>query len=222
MSSFYIRREIVTPCRDGSEKSMTHKGLLIGFMAKKRAGKDTSADYLCVKHGFVKQSFAAPLKKACGAMFNFTQQQIERDYFKEKVDPTWGITPRQAFQFVGTELIRAHMDELISGVGAGFWIRNMQQRIDNLRKENPEVNIVISDVRFQNEVDMIHELGGKVIKIERDTVATRNKAGKHKKKQDTHASEMDMDSIDNYDAFITNDGTKEDLYKNIEISISSI
>ena len=181
------------------------KGKLIGFMAKKHGGKDTSASHLSDVYGFKTLKFADPLKKACKAMFNFTSEQLE--ITKETIDPRWKITPRHAFQFVGTELVRNHIDELIPGIGADFWVKNMEMRIRKLRSVNSNVNISISDVRFQNEVNMILRLGGIIIKIERPLSGTE---------KDNHPSEVFMDQIENYDQLIINDGTIYDLFQKVD------
>ena len=70
-------------------------------------------------------------------------------------------------------------------------------------------NIVIDDVRFQNEVDMIHSLGGIIIKIECDNEI-----------KDNHESENQNVS---YDYIIKNDKDNKKLTKsNIELLCSLI
>ena len=48
-----------------------------------------------------------------------------------------------------------------------YGLKQQSKKILNKRKENENVNIIFSDLRFQNEVDMINELGGVVIKVNR-------------------------------------------------------
>jgi hypothetical protein len=74
--------------------------------------------------------------------------------------------------------------------------------------KNPQVKIVIADVRFQNEVDMVNNLKGCVFKIQRDFELL--------KKIDEHESEKNIDTIINYSSIIYNNSTIEDLY--IEIN----
>ena len=81
--------------------------LLIGLTGYKGVGKDTVADYLCAKYGFIRLSFAKPLKDALAIIFGFTDEQLNGS-LKEVKDPYWQITPREAAQFVGTELFRIH------------------------------------------------------------------------------------------------------------------
>jgi len=56
--------------------SLINNNSLIGFLAKKRHGKDTSADYLVKKYNYKKLSFAKPIKDACKILFGFTDEQL--------------------------------------------------------------------------------------------------------------------------------------------------
>ena len=79
--------------------------ILIGLVAPKRSGKDTAANYLCSAYGFKKYNFADPLKKGVSEIFGLTYDQLNGDD-KEKIDPFWGVTPRELFQKIGTELFQ--------------------------------------------------------------------------------------------------------------------
>ena len=75
---------------------------------KKRVGKDTVADYLVNKYGFVKYSFGQPIKEVAKIMFDFSDEQLNGD-LKEAVDIRWGISPRQFFQDFGSSLSKAFL-----------------------------------------------------------------------------------------------------------------
>ena len=87
-----------------------------------------------------------------------------------------------------------------------FWVECMKVKYLNELKKNPDTNICLADVRFHNEVDTIHKLGGIVVKIDRPGFGNN----------DCHESERNIDLIKNYDHKIVNDGTLEDLYKKVD------
>lgn len=184
---------------------------LIGFLAKKRRGKDTACDYFVEKHGFVKNSFAGPLKKGVQRWFGFTDEQMYTEK-KEEVDEDWGISPRVALQVIGTDVVRDQFDKLLlPGIGKGFWIKNF----DIWYKKNGD-NVVVSDVRAQNEVDYIKSKGGIIIKLERDWCDEEEK----KDGSVSHASETWIDDIKDFDFVIKNNGTLEEFFEQLEDNYS--
>ena len=73
-------------------------------------------------------------------------------------------------------------------------MKRLEAKLEGLER------VVIDDVRFLNEVEMIHRLGGRVIRIDRPGPA-----------ESTHASETELDSFDGWDGVIVNDGTLREL-----------
>ena len=87
--------------------------MLIGVVGFISCGKGTVGDLL-EQRGFVKDSFATPLKDACSAMFGWPRNLLEGDteasrQWREQPDPFWSekmgkqFTPRLALQLLGTE-----------------------------------------------------------------------------------------------------------------------
>lgn len=77
----------------------------------------------------------------------------------------------------------------------------------NFKYETEEAkypNWIITDVRFENEVNVIKEKGGKVIRINRETEQINN-----------HPSETSLDNYDKFDYVINNNGTIMDLFSNV-------
>tara|TARA_Y100000389_G_scaffold201557_1_gene244530 strand:- start:956 stop:1543 length:588 start_codon:yes stop_codon:yes gene_type:complete len=177
--------------------------MIIGFLGKKMCGKDTACNYLIKNYEYNKISFAEPLKKCIKELFGFTNNQLY-SHEKEVTDTYWGIKPREAMQFIGTDIVRdTFPKKLLPKIQNDFWIK----RADLLYKQNPNNNkIVFSDVRFQNEVDYIHSIGGIIVKINRNNI----------KNFDAHKSEIEIDSINNYDILIDNNSSLSDLYINLE------
>ena len=125
---------------------------IIAICGLMRSGKDTVADYICQRKGYTKVHIADTLKKTMHLLFGFTHDQLE-GRSKDVIDPNWGITPRAAMQFFGTEVMQYKIQELISSVGRTFWIASLVSQL----KQHPEKIYVISDLRFIHEHDYLKE-----------------------------------------------------------------
>lgn len=187
-----------------------NKPILLGLLAKKHSGKDTVADYLVDNYGFIKLSYATPLKKACGDIFGFTEEQLYGNK-KEDIDPFWNISPRKIFQFVGTDLFRNQLSKIIPDIGNDIWTKCIEKQYLDILKNNPNARVVVADNRFHNEVSTIHKLNGTVIKIQRNLNST-----------DNHSSEKGIDDINTYDMEIINNGSLQELYNKIDNIIRNL
>jgi hypothetical protein len=139
---------------------------IIGFVGFKGSGKDTASQPL-VEQGYQRTSFAGVLKDCCAAIFGWDRQMlegtdIESRLKREETDLWWaeklrrpGFSPRRAFQQIGTDTIRNHFNDNI-------WIYAVENQI---RKTGGDW--VITDCRFPNEMKMIKDLGGGIIRIKR-------------------------------------------------------
>lgn len=200
--------------------------MIIGFCGFIGSGKDTAADYLVNFHEFRRDSFASTLKDAAAAVFGWDRVMLEgktkeaREW-REQVDPWWAerldmpnLTPRWILQYWGTEVCR-------QGFHDDIWIASLENK---LRKSKD--NIVISDVRFPNEIKAIHRAGGIVVWVQRgplpswyDTALGANAGIKPDqellKQQGIHASETAWVGIP-FDRTIGNNGSIEQLYNQIK------
>ena len=174
--------------------------MLIGISGKKGCGKDTVSDYICEKYKFIKLDFAGPLKECCKNIFNFDNEQLYGNN-KEVVDEFWGVTPREIMQYLGTDLFRYSLKNKFPNIGENIWVMLMENKIKKLKN----TNIIISDVRFVNEFDMIKKLGGVVIRVDRNQ-------DKNEKFKD-HISE---NNLFNFDNLLYNNSTIDDLHKKID------
>lgn len=146
-------------------------GAVIGVAGAKRSGKNAFAEAL-IEDGWLHDSFAAPIRQFACNLFDIYLDDLEA--IKEEPQPTLGNrTLRQVMQQLGTEWMRAYC-------GEDVWVNALHARIvgDHARGRN----IVISDVRFENEAKFVRSLGGIVIRIERPGYG----------KGDGHASEMPL------------------------------
>lgn len=142
--------------------------MIVGLLGFINSGKGTVATTLVSDYNFRQDSFASSLKDACSVMFDWPRHLLEGDTkesreWREIVDPWWseklnmpGLSPRLALQVIGTDALRNHFHEDI-------WFMTVQNRI----RKNPGQHVVISDVRFPNEIKFIKEQGGILVKINR-------------------------------------------------------
>jgi hypothetical protein len=143
---------------------MTQK--IVGIVGFIGSGKGTVGDYLVSKYGFKSESFAKSLKDAVSAIFGWPRHLCEGDTvesrtWRELPDPYWSqkvghdITPRWVLQQMGTEVMRNNFLDNI-------WIWSLEKRLTD--SVSP---IVITDVRFPNEIAVIKNLGGTIIWVRR-------------------------------------------------------
>jgi hypothetical protein len=200
--------------------------MIVGLLGFIGSGKGTAGDIL-KDMGFTPISFAKGVKDVTAEMFGWPRHLLEGDTqhsreWREKPDNFWSyefgkeFTPRLALQLMGTEVGRDvfHKD---------FWVIKLKNYIDN----SPEQNYVITDVRFQNEIEFINKSGGTLIEIKRGIkphwyeIASKANHGDHKaeafmvNQSGVHESEWRWVG-GNIDHTIDNDGSLEDLKKNLK------
>jgi hypothetical protein len=199
--------------------------MIIGFCGFIGSGKDTAADYLVNFHEFRRDSFAATLKDAVAHVFGWDRVLLEGKTkearaWREQVDPWWAerlgmpaLTPRWVLQYWGTEVCRRAFHDDI-------WIASLENK---LRKSSD--NIVISDVRFPNEMKAIRNQGGSVVWVQRGDLpdwyglAFRANSGDSDAQQKLaalgiHASETAW--VGDFDDVVDNNGSIEHLYAQIK------
>tara|TARA_B110000495_G_C22797864_1_gene466114 strand:+ start:223 stop:756 length:534 start_codon:yes stop_codon:yes gene_type:complete len=125
--------------------------MIIGVAGYKGAGKDTIANVLQTSYGFEKASFAQPIKDICHHTFGIDKAILsgtdgERELRETSIPEWFYLSPRDMMQKIGM----AFRDNLNKDI----WIKVLENKIKNTKK-----NIVIPDVRFENEVDMINNYG---------------------------------------------------------------
>lgn len=145
--------------------------MIIGLLGFINSGKGTVASQLVDQYGCRPDSFASSLKDACAVMFDWPREMLEGDTkesreWREIVDPWWSeklsmpnFSPRLALQVIGTDALRNNFHP-------DLWFVTVQNRI----RKNPDKHVVISDVRFPNEIKFIQEQGGKLIRINRGSL----------------------------------------------------
>lgn len=168
---------------------------LFGLTGAAGCGKDTVASFMVSDHGVLPTSFAGPLKEAAMFLFGFTKEDLEDRAKKEAPLPYWGISPREILQRMGTEAMR-------NTFGDNFWLRRWFITYSQFKDTD---DVVVSDVRFENEAEMIRSLGGTIIHIIRPANPYALSGGTA-----AHASAAGI-QMSASDAVIINDGAIEDL-----------
>ena len=181
---------------------------LVGFIG---SGKGTVGDILVREHGYHKFAFADALKDAVASMFLWPRGLLEGDSnasraFRERVD-VWGshkfgyeVTPRLILQKFGTEACR-------EGIHDNIWIHILEKKIQGYD------DVVISDVRFPNEIDFIRSAGGVLIRVKR---------GEDPSAEQLSKMQISETAWNNYDPdfVIHNEGTIDELKDNVKIILT--
>ena len=175
---------------------------IIGVCGKKFNGKDTIADYLVNNFGFIKISFGDSLKRASKDIFGFSDEQLWGNK-KEIVDDYWGITPREILQFIGTDCLRVLVKNKFPSIEDNIWIMSLEKQLQKIISDGI-TKIVIPDVRFPNEEQMIRKYNGEIIRVVR---CIDNNS-------DLHISENSLDLI-KHDYVIYNQ-TLPQLYETVD------
>jgi len=184
---------------------------IIAICGAKRSGKDVLAKNIVATRGFKKLSFAEPLKKAVRELFNFNDIQVGIDEEnavgdeKEIIDERWGISPRKALQFFGTEIMQHTIDELIPNTNRGFLADILLSRISDAASDTCN-NYVISDLRFLHEYNKLKSSA----KIRSLIIVKISRPSINIVERDTHISEKEYIDIP-YDVELVNDGAIGDL-----------
>ena len=138
--------------------------MIIGICGAMGSGKSTLADAIsyelndCVADFYV-ASFSYPIKDIVADLFGLPAKQLtfagDLDYEKYKqLEHPCGKTYRELLQIVGTDFFRS--------IHPKVWIDAMRLLVSD------GDDYVISDVRFQNELDFIKEMGGLSIGLARN------------------------------------------------------
>ena len=191
--------------------------MIIGICGLIGSGKDTIADYLIRKHNFQKISFADKLKDSVSVMFDWDRELLdgktdESRAWREEIDEYWTketgetITPRLVLQLFGTECMR-------DGFYDGIWVSMLKKKVT----ENPDINWVIPDVRFENEVKVLKEIGGEVWWVKRGQLPMwfRMYQDIGQKPKDVHASEWQWANA-KFDKVFENDSTINALKSQVQ------
>ena len=198
---------------------------LVGLLGKKRSGKDTFAEFLIERHGFVRVAFADPLREAAidadpflvGPLLSDEPQPLSAIVhvlgWEGLKDSKYAESGRRFLQNYGVAIREIDPD---------FWLRAAERRIHAAIERGRSV--VVTDVRFPNEADGIEAtghwrnvgdggvfVGGSLVRISRPGLVST----------DVHVSETALD--DRLCGFhADNGGTLADLGRAADSLVESI
>jgi len=170
--------------------------VIVGFGHRARVGKDTAGDCL-VAQGWERLAFADLVRQVLYVLDPVVDPVSTNYYFclKNMVDTMgWEMTKEN------TE-VRGLLQKLGHGLreilDPGVWCRPVVDKAELLDEDG--VNVVITDVRYINEIEAIWQAGGRVYRIDR--------AVPHL----SHPGEEQLDEFQGWDGIIDNNGSIEDL-----------
>ena len=163
---------------------------IIILSGKARVGKDTTATY-------IKNYAETKGLKIVNLQFSYYIKMYAK--FISDWDGSEETKPRTLLQQLGTDIIRNNIDNY-------FFIKRIIQDIKVL---SYFVDIItISDARLPEELDSIFDAYENVTKI---NITRPNFNNSLNQSESAHLTETKLNSYNNYDYIINNDGTLEDL-----------
>lgn len=170
---------------------------LIGLHGKPRVGKDTVANYLISRRNLRRYGPSVRVKDTAAVMFDVPREYFDDDNMKDVVDPFWKITYRQMAQKVGKESSRDIF-------GDDIWMRHVEKQLLTL---DSAYGFILADIRYASEIKWIKEHGGDVYYVLREDAPKSSDQG--------HPVDAGL-PLDLADILIYNNGTKDELYANVE------
>lgn len=179
--------------------------MIIGLSGYAQVGKDTVANYLVENYGFVKVSFADPIREA---LYKLDP--------KVRIDELSGVSLANAVDKMGWEEVKRFSSdtrELLQRLGTevgrdmfgkDFWVNQ------GLLRAKEHENVVFADTRFVNEADAIRATGGQVWRVHKQNHGPVN----------GHPSEVALDDY-RFDWTLPNYAGIEDLHYLIDQIMAS-
>lgn len=194
--------------------------MIIGLIGRKRSGKDTVAAHLVENYGHTRLAFADGVRDALYRLNPLIADRSDWDIHRvaDLVDAVgWENAKedteiRSLLQRMGTDAVR-------DVVGEEAWVKALERKVDQFpilqveglrRPITPR--IVITDVRFPNEAEYVIDEGGTIVRILRPDTDMSG---------DTHISETALDFF-SADVTLVNDGTVEDLHREVDEMMRSL
>ena len=178
---------------------------LIGFCGFARSGKDTAALALTSSRlGWSRKAFADALKRD---VLYAVESSWESAYDREPPQDLVGLfhdpATKEKFRPLLVEYGRA-----MRNIEPGYWVHRLSADLRNC------LNYAVTDVRYKNEADWIHSLGGRVILIQRPEVTAAN--------DEESASIGAMIAAGCFDLVIQNDSSVEELHTKVLHYVDSL
>jgi dephospho-CoA kinase len=172
----------------------------IAVAGRIRSGKDTVGKYLIDNYSYFKLAFGDGIKETASILF---PEAVKKG------------KPRRLYQVLGQKMREIDPD---------VWVKYLDRRMTLCKRFGIE-KFIVTDLRQFNEYDYLKEKGFVIVKVEADEEIRRQRmieAGDDFTEEDlNHETELSVDALP-YDYLITNNGTLEELYEQIEFIIDDI
>lgn len=167
----------------------------IALCGKMRSGKDSVAEHLEAKYDFKNFKLSSGITEIINQYFPETRRTGK---------------PREFYQLIGQTFRELDQD---------VWIKKTQRDIYRyMSRYDAKSNILISDLRQQNEYEYLKKNGYIIVKVEADDDLRMNRILESNdvfnKDEFYHETEMSVDTIE-ADYVIKNNGTLIELYHKI-------
>ena len=175
--------------------------MIVGFGHRAQVGKDTAGDWL-VKQGWERLAFADLVRQVLYTL-DPVVDPVSTDYYfclQNMVDKMgWEITK-------SNQEVRGLLQRLGHGLreilDPAVWCRPVIREAELLDESG--TNVVITDVRYMNEVEAIWKANGRVYRIDREVPLLN------------HSGEEQLDEFQGWDGVIDNNGSINDLYGQVK------
>ena len=190
---------------------------LIGISGKKRSGKTMVANmFKTMFSSTIKvtiMSLAEPLKQECKKKYKLTDAQVYgKD--KEKVFKKVVIINRQKCD-TARKVMQVY-GQWKRELDKNYWVEKLIKKVDAFRRLNLADMVIIDDVRFINEVNIISQNYGVLLRVQR-VMETYEKIFVS---EDQDFSETALDHYHQFDFHFINQGlTLEEAYKAFEHTV---
>jgi len=175
---------------------------IVAFTGKKGSGKDTAAQALLRRGTWDHINFADKLKEVCKIAYGLTPNEMKDPKLKQKQLDRWPFkSPRELMQEIA-QIWRDRYPEI--------WVIGWYRTIKLNRIYRADEGVVVTDLRYPNEVEVLRDKKAIIIKIVRPDLEDDEFS--------SHESESYFDQIE-ADITITNDGTIESLHNKVTASL---
>lgn len=196
---------------------MPENQIVIGLAGPKGCGKDLACQLIIQSFdgNWERVAFADPIKNTVANLFHIgrdLKRDLKQQFQAQTLDTIKRLqtvslidnnTGQRYGEFTGRDLIRD-----IGMLMRGYDDTQFNDYVKNKIESNPNTNWIITDVRFANEIELVRQLGGKIIEIHRPGYS-----------YDGHITES---GVVKGDYHVFNNGTVESFKQQLEAVMSAI